>query len=59
MLKFTEGMQFDTQTTLHKEQRSDGWYLVGNGMLIPVKDEAEADLLLDRMKVPVKDVFKN
>jgi hypothetical protein len=45
-LKFSDGMEFDTSGELRKELRSDGWYVLGNGMLIPAKDEAEADEIL-------------
>ena len=40
-LKFSDGMEFDTSGELHTEQRSDGWYVVGKNMLIPVKSEKE------------------
>jgi len=40
-LKFSDGMSFNTQTKLHIERRSDGLYVVGNGMLIPVNDIKE------------------
>jgi hypothetical protein len=42
-LKFSDGMEFDLSGPLRKEEKSDGWYVVGNGMLIPVRDEDEAD----------------
>jgi len=40
-LKFSDGMEFDTSGPMHTEERSDGWYVVGGGMLIPVKDREE------------------
>ena len=42
MLKFSDGMEFDTSGKLRPEKRSDGWYVVGNGMLIPVASLEEA-----------------
>jgi hypothetical protein len=42
-LKFSDGMEFDTSGSLHAEEREDGWYVVGNGMLIPVDSEEEAN----------------
>lgn len=54
MLKFTDGENFDTSGPLRKEERKDGWYVIGEGKLIPVKDEAEADGYLkteERVKV--------
>lgn len=43
VLKFTDGEEFDTSGPLRKEERYDGWYVLGRGFLIPVKDEREAD----------------
>ena len=40
-------MEFDTSGPLRKETRSDGLYIVGEGKLIPVKDEAEAKEVLE------------
>jgi hypothetical protein len=42
-LKFSDGMEFNTSGPIRKELRADGWYVVGEGKLIPVKDEEEAD----------------
>jgi len=39
MLKFNDGVQFDTTGPKRVEYRHDGAYLVGNGMLIPINDE--------------------
>lgn len=49
-LRFSDGMEFDTQKPLHKECRSDGWYVVGNGMLLPVSSEKDADEYLKSHK---------
>jgi len=46
ILKFSDGMEFDTSGPLRKERRSDGLYVVGQGMLIPVKDDAHADKII-------------
>ncbi len=43
ILRFTDGEVFDTSGELRKELRYDGWYVIGNGRLIPVRDEQEAD----------------
>ena len=45
-LRFSDGMEFDTSGPLRKERRSDGLYIVGEGKLIPVKDDEEANLYL-------------
>jgi hypothetical protein len=47
MLRFTDGENFDTSGPLRKEKRHDGWYVLGQGMLIPVKDEQEADKFIE------------
>lgn len=49
-LKFSDGMEFDTSGPLHPEERADGWYVVGEGMLIPVGSEEEANYIIDRRK---------
>lgn len=50
MLRFSDGEQFDTQSKPHLEKRYDGWYFVGNGMLIPIKDEEEGKKYLKKYK---------
>ena len=50
-LKFSDGMSFDTDGELRPERRSDGWYVVGNGMLLPVADHAEAQDLIKRLTI--------
>jgi hypothetical protein len=47
-LKFSDGMEFDTSGPIHAEQREDGWYVVGGGMLIPVDSEEEANEFISR-----------
>ena len=46
ILKFSDGEQFDTSGPIRKEHRPDGWYVIGDGKLIPVKDANEADELI-------------
>ena len=41
MLRFSDGEVFDTTGPFRTELRRDGWYVLGNGMLIPVKSEEE------------------
>jgi hypothetical protein len=50
MLKFSDGENFDTETELHIEKRKDGYYVVGNGMLIPCDDREDAKKTLEDMK---------
>lgn len=43
MLEFSDGMKFDTSGELRLTHRSDGWYVVGRGMLCPVRDREEGE----------------
>jgi hypothetical protein len=43
ILKFTDGEEFNLSVSLRKEYRVDGWYVLGDNTLIPVRDEQEAD----------------
>lgn len=49
MLRFTDGESFDTSGPIRKEERYDGWYVIGGGKLIPVRDEEEADHVIKRL----------
>lgn len=49
-IKFTDGIEFDTSGQLRSEERSDGWYVVGQGRLIPVNSEEEAKRLIKRLQ---------
>jgi hypothetical protein len=42
-LKFSDDEEFELSGPLRKEHRTDGWYVLGENKLIPVKDEEEAD----------------
>ena len=42
-LKFSDGEEFDLSGSIRKECRKDGWYVLGEHMMIPVRDEQEAD----------------
>lgn len=42
-LKFSDGEVFDLSGPFRKEYRIDGWYVIGENMLIPVKNEQEAN----------------
>ena len=43
MLRFSDGMEFDTSGELRVECRSDGCYVVGGGMMIPVDSREEGE----------------
>lgn len=49
-MKFTDGMEINTQGKLRAVRKSDGWYVVGEGMLIPVDSKEEADLEIKLLK---------
>ena len=40
-LKFSDGIEIDTSGDLRLLELYDGWYVLGEGRLIPVKDEGE------------------
>ena len=48
ILKFSDGEEFDLSGSLRKEHRTDGWYVLGENRMIPVKDELEADEYLKK-----------
>ena len=45
-MRFSDGMSFDTSGPLRTVRKSDGLYVVGNGLLIPVSDYDEAETLI-------------
>jgi hypothetical protein len=49
-LKFTDGIQIKTDGPLRKQKLTDGWYVTGQGFLIPVRDEQEADETINQLK---------
>lgn len=50
ILRFSDGEEFDTSVELQLTLRKDGWYILGNGHLIPVKDIDEGREKLKEMK---------
>ena len=42
-LKFTDGVSFDTDGPYRVERRHDGYYVVGNGLLMPVRSVEDGD----------------
>jgi len=49
-ITFSDGMTFDTVGALHLTRRRDGWYVCGNGILIPVRDVKEGREIIKDMK---------
>jgi hypothetical protein len=50
MLRFSDGVEFDTDGEWRIETRYDGVYVVGKGTLIPISDYAEAEKLVKKLK---------
>jgi hypothetical protein len=48
-LQFTDGMEFNVGGPLRVEHRRDGWYVVGNGLLIPVGSAEEGSEIIREM----------
>ena len=49
-LTFSDGMTFNMDGPLRLTRRSDGWHVVGEGMLIPIRDAAEGREIIEDMK---------
>jgi len=53
-LHFTDGITIDTSGSLRKLQLEDGWYVVGEGFLIPMASEDKAEETIVKMTAPEK-----
>jgi len=49
-LRFDDGIEFDTDGPLRIEERHDGLYVVGNGMLCPCESREAAERLLAELR---------
>lgn len=49
-MRFNDGMTFDTSGPLRVTRRRDGYYVTGQGMLIPVEDRQEGRDLIKQME---------
>ena len=49
MLRFNDGVNVDTSGPLRVIRLRDGYYVVGNGMMIPVEDRKEANEVISEM----------
>lgn len=49
-MKFSDGMSFDTSGPLRVEHRSDGYYVVGGGMLMAVDTYEEGKKYIEDRK---------
>jgi hypothetical protein len=50
-LKFSDGIEIDTSGPLRLLELHDGWYVVGEGRLIRVKDKEEGEIILNLSSV--------
>jgi hypothetical protein len=46
-LKFSDGEEFDLSGPLRTEERSDGWYVLGNNKMMAVNSKSEGLKLID------------
>lgn len=53
-MRFSDGMEFDTTGPARVESRSDGLYVVGRGLLVPVSTQEEGDALVERIELRLK-----
>ena len=49
-MKFSDGVEFNTDGSYRLEQRFDGLYVVGGGLLCPVDSKEEGDELIEGLK---------
>ena len=49
-LRFSDGMHFDTSGPLRVIRRSDGYYVIGNGLLIPCDSRGEGNEIIAEIK---------
>ena len=49
-MRFSDGMKFDTSGPLRLTRRSDGWYVIGEGMLMPVDSQEEGREIIKEMQ---------
>jgi hypothetical protein len=49
-LKFSDGEEFDLSGPLRVEERSDGWYVLGNNRMIAVDSQSEGLKLIETLK---------
>ena len=48
-LTFTDGESFDLSGPLRLEERYDGWYVLGNGRMIPVASQDAGNILITQL----------
>ena len=51
MLKFTDGIQIEISGKLRSLKLDDGWYVVGEGKLIPMDSQRECREYIEKQKL--------
>lgn len=54
-IRFSDGIEIDTSGPLRLMELYDGWYVVGEGRLIPVKDDVEGLSRIEEIKGDKKE----
>jgi len=49
MLRFSDGEEFNTDGEYRLEERFDGWYVLGHGIMIPVEDRQAGEAVIANM----------
>jgi len=49
-LKFSDGEEFDLSGELRTEERSDGWYVLGENKMMAVASQSEGLKLIETLK---------
>ena len=49
ILKFSGGEEFDTSGPLRLELREDGYYVLGNNVMVPVNGREEGNRLIETL----------
>lgn len=49
-LTFSDGMTFNTSGPYRVVRRRDGWYVVGQGMLMPVTDREDGQQVIVELR---------
>jgi len=58
-LRFDDGMDFDLSGELRVVRRTDGWYVVGQGMLMAVDDPEDGGRLIDELQGGESDAVRS
>ncbi|HCC45803.1 MAG TPA: hypothetical protein DEQ32_15485 [Gammaproteobacteria bacterium] len=53
-MRFSDGMKFNTDGEYRLTRRSDGWYVVGHGMLCPVDGPQDGSEFIKELEHKMK-----